>query len=166
MEKSINFRIKQLRIHLGLSQAEFGESIGKDGPSISRYEKNINSPTVRTIHKICEKHGVTKTWLMDGIGSTFVNKEGTISFGFGSQHGKPIIADVDLNPESTTVIKVGELNAIREENKTLRDQVKQLFGMVSHLRSLLTPKQLGELKVIKWPSIPKEIDLITYKKVA
>ena len=53
--------IKILREWTGLTQEEFGKSIGKSKPSIQAYELDKVNYGIETILQIAKKHGITIT---------------------------------------------------------------------------------------------------------
>lgn len=64
----MNERIRQVRKSLGLSQSEFGQSIGISDAAISRLESGVNSPSERTVKLICSTYHVNYLWLTRGDG--------------------------------------------------------------------------------------------------
>ena len=68
----INSRIKEVRISLGLTQTEFGNSIGLKQNTVGQIENAQRSVTDRTILLICEKYNVNEEWLRNGNGEMFV----------------------------------------------------------------------------------------------
>lgn len=69
--KTINERIKELRINLQLNQTDFGNAIGLTKSRISAYEKNEDIPD-RTMKSICREFKVDYFWLRDGVGDMFM----------------------------------------------------------------------------------------------
>lgn len=67
-------RIKELRNVLALSQAEFGKKIGILASSVSRIESGVNSPSAKTINRICQEFDVRREWLTEGKGPIFMEK--------------------------------------------------------------------------------------------
>ena len=75
----MNNRIKVLRTeHLKkqygrkVTQQEFADKLGLSQNFIWQIEKGERVPSERTISDICEKFGVNRTWLVDGIGDPFI----------------------------------------------------------------------------------------------
>jgi len=69
--KEIGERIKKLRKHLGLTQEQFGEKIGKAWTTIQRWEAGvvqIPDPALKLISKV---FGVSYDWLKEGKGEMF-----------------------------------------------------------------------------------------------
>lgn len=87
MEKIfINARIKTLRKHLKLSQAEFGERIGITNKAISAMEKKGGIISDRNITLICEKYHVSRAWLTEGKGEMFAETEDTLFARFAKEN--------------------------------------------------------------------------------
>lgn len=64
-------RLKELRIALGISQAELGERIGVSRAAISRLESGSNNFTNQMVTSICREFGVNEKWLRTGSGDMF-----------------------------------------------------------------------------------------------
>lgn len=56
-------RLKELRISLGLTQAQFVEELGITASALSAYEKNLKNPSISVAKRIAEKYGVSIDWL-------------------------------------------------------------------------------------------------------
>lgn len=70
----MNDRIKELRLHLNLSQEEFGTRIGLSSKaSVSKIEKGKNGTTEQTLRSICREFGASYLWLTTGEGPMFEN---------------------------------------------------------------------------------------------
>ena len=70
----MNSRIKELRKHLGLTQAEFGESIGLKQTSVAGYETGARTPSDAIVLSICKEYNVNEYWLRTGDGEMFRKK--------------------------------------------------------------------------------------------
>ena len=64
-------RLKELRVALGISQAELGERIGVSRAAISRLESGSNNFTNQMVTSICREFGVNEEWLRTGSGDMF-----------------------------------------------------------------------------------------------
>lgn len=64
-------RIKALRKALGLNQAQFAESLGVSVSSAQKWEIAAAVPNSATVQLICDRHGVSETWLRTGEGEMF-----------------------------------------------------------------------------------------------
>ena len=64
-------RLKELRIAIGISQAELGERIGVSRAAISRLESGSNNFTNQMITSICREFGVGEEWLRTGVGDMY-----------------------------------------------------------------------------------------------
>ena len=69
----MNERVKELRLHLGLSGEKFGEKIGINKNSLSQIETGKNSLTEQNILSICREFHVNEKWLRTGEGEMFVD---------------------------------------------------------------------------------------------
>lgn len=70
----MNTRIKELRKHLKLTQAEFGARIGVKGNTVTNYESGFRTPVDAVILSICREFGVSESWLRYGEGDMFVSR--------------------------------------------------------------------------------------------
>ena len=61
-------RIKELRKHLGLTQAEFGDKISMRQTGVAWLESGERKITDRVITTICALFGVDEIWLRTGEG--------------------------------------------------------------------------------------------------
>jgi len=69
---SINERIRELRKHLGLTQAEFGRRIGIIQGHLTGIEREKKNVTQKTLKVICAVYGVSEEWLENGRGEMFL----------------------------------------------------------------------------------------------
>lgn len=68
-------RLRDLRYSLGISQTEFVEGIGITPSSLSAYEKNLKTPSVKVVKKIAEKYNVSIDWLCGLSDDRQINQE-------------------------------------------------------------------------------------------
>jgi transcriptional regulator with XRE-family HTH domain len=68
----MNDRIKKVRTDAGISQRNFGKTIGISGPSIARLETGENNPSEQTIRLISSAFKVNYQWLKDGLGPMYL----------------------------------------------------------------------------------------------
>lgn len=61
-------RIKQIRKHFNMSQAEFGQRVGVKGNTIGNYEIGLRAPSDAVIFSICREFNISETWLRTGEG--------------------------------------------------------------------------------------------------
>ena len=66
--ESLKDRIKQIRKHFGLSQAEFGQRVGVKGNTIGNYEIGLRAPSDAVIFSICREFNISESWLRTGEG--------------------------------------------------------------------------------------------------
>ena len=64
----MNERFKEVRKTLGLTQSEFGKSLGISNTAISNIEKGENNVSESNIISICREFGVNEEWLRTGVG--------------------------------------------------------------------------------------------------
>ncbi len=64
----ISKRIKQIRDFHGLSQEQFGKRLGLGRSHISLLENGKRGASERTLNDISNKYGVSRQWLLEGIG--------------------------------------------------------------------------------------------------
>lgn len=64
----MNERFKEVRKALGLTQSEFGKSLGISNTAISKIEKGENNVSESNIISICREFGVNEEWLRTGVG--------------------------------------------------------------------------------------------------
>ncbi len=62
-------RIKQLRLHLGLTQQQFADRIGVKRNTVAQYEGGRNIPIDSVVSLICKEYGVSEKWLRTGEGA-------------------------------------------------------------------------------------------------
>lgn len=68
----MNTRIRELRKHLKMTQAEFGERIGVKQVTIAGYENGIRIPSDAIIKAIEREFPVNPQWLEDGVGEMII----------------------------------------------------------------------------------------------
>lgn len=91
----MNKRLKELRMKLGMSQAELGEVIGISNFAISSIERGERNLTERNLSLICEKLKVNRDWLEKGIGEMFSDVLPLDEF-------TALLADIDANASERT----------------------------------------------------------------
>ena len=70
----MNQRIKEVRLHLGLNQSEFGERLAVTGAAISRIEAGNREASNQVVLAICREFNVREQWLRTGEGEMFQPK--------------------------------------------------------------------------------------------
>ena len=68
---TVEDRINQLRITMGISQKGFSEKIHITQSALSQIENGKTKASTEVIHMICDQYGVNANWLMQGIGEVF-----------------------------------------------------------------------------------------------
>lgn len=67
----VESRIREIRKHFKLTQAEFGESLGVNRTIIKNYELAIVEPTNIFLDHLCLKYNIDPIWLNTGEGEMF-----------------------------------------------------------------------------------------------
>lgn len=92
---TIGDRVRWLRKECHcLTLEAFGEKIGISNPAVSAIEKGKANPSNQTVLMICREFGVNETWLREGIGEPFEQKDRATEMG---ELMKKLMAD---SPES------------------------------------------------------------------
>ena len=60
----LSIRIRMLRHHLGLTQAEFGEKLGVGNELICKLETTNRNISTDSLYKICKTFNVSADWLL------------------------------------------------------------------------------------------------------
>lgn len=105
----INDRIRHLRkAILELTQENFGDTIGLSRSNIANIEVGRIAVTDRVVTDICEKYGVSRKWLEDGVEPVFppVSRNDEISL-----FAADIIRDPDDSFRKRLVEVLAQLNA-------------------------------------------------------
>lgn len=76
--KTVNERLKELRLALGLNQEKFGEKIGLTRSAICNYENGTRAVMEQTIKSICREFNVNYLWLTTGEGEIFTDLPETV----------------------------------------------------------------------------------------
>jgi transcriptional regulator with XRE-family HTH domain len=71
----MNSRVKELRLKLGLTQAEFADKLGVKNTAVSKIEKKEARLTEQNIKLICSTWNVNEVWLRSGSGDIFQETE-------------------------------------------------------------------------------------------
>lgn len=68
----MNERIKTIRKHYKLTQAEFGDRIKVTQGSIASYESGARTPLDAIVDAVCKEYRVNETWLRTGTGDMLI----------------------------------------------------------------------------------------------
>lgn len=71
----IGDRIKQVRKLFGMTQEEFGKTIGRTRIAVAQYESGARKPDDTVIKLIAEKLGISENWLKTGEGEMIVKND-------------------------------------------------------------------------------------------
>lgn len=88
MEDEIRDRIGKIREQIGISQEEFGTTLGVTKSTISLLETKKREPSERLLRDICREYGVNEVWLRTGEGGdenmfTRMNEDDRFSINLG-----------------------------------------------------------------------------------
>ena len=101
-------RIRDLRKNiLHMTQEEFAESIKISRSNLGNIETKKVTVTERVISDICEKHNISKEWLINGTGDVFIeiDKENQLMAWAGS-----VLGSSDESFKKRVVKMLSELN--------------------------------------------------------
>lgn len=68
---TVNERILNVRKHLSLSRAAFGQALGVSGDVIKNLDYNLTEPKPAFIDLLCRTYNVNRAWLESGEGEMF-----------------------------------------------------------------------------------------------
>lgn len=71
----MNERIRIVRKHFDLTQAEFASRIHSKPNTVTQWEIGRNQPNDQCIHFICEEFSVNEEWLRTGEGPMFSERD-------------------------------------------------------------------------------------------
>ena len=66
-------KIKLIRQHFGLSQAQFAQKINRSPGFISNVETGRSEISESTVHSVCTAFGINKSWIIEGSGEMFAD---------------------------------------------------------------------------------------------
>ena len=128
----MNERLLELRKHLGLNQAQFGNKILLKQTTISDLEKGKNAISDRVIADICREYNVNETWLREGTGSMFRPVKSDESL-FAEQAAKLIKSKDPLTIKAVAfllkLINDGEDELKEAYKQYIREAHKQIMEM-------------------------------------
>lgn len=76
--RAIGTRIAEVRRIKGLSQVQLAEALGISKPGLANYERGVRVPPASLVADLCEKHGVSASWLLLGDGPIFAPDLGQV----------------------------------------------------------------------------------------
>ena len=122
-------RIRQLRKALGLSQTQFGETIGVKTTIVSSWENGDREITEGRINLICKIHKVRREWLVEGTGDMFDTAE-TMPILTRSELIMAAGGEIFRNlPDEYQVIYLRFLHRLRDNGGDLMDAIKEFPTM-------------------------------------
>lgn len=125
----------------GLSQADFGASLGVSQPTVRNYENNVRLPDSEFIKNVCNKFAVSAEWLLFGPegqkSGDIANEKLQQSEIIESENIKT--GDVATSPPSADSIKrlENELLTLYRENNQLVREIADLRAENSRLHNQL-----------------------------
>lgn len=72
---TINERVKEVRMHEGMTMERFGECIGVQRSAVSKIEKGMVGVSEQVIKLICKEFHVSEMWLRSGDGDMIVPEQ-------------------------------------------------------------------------------------------
>jgi transcriptional regulator with XRE-family HTH domain len=136
---SINGRIKDLRLQLGLSQEEFAASVGLKRANYAQIELGKQKPTLETVEEIVRNYNKTYEWVIEG-------KE-------IAPNVAPIIAPKREKPGSFPAVntpKILTIDSSTQEENTLFVTAKAAAG---YLNGYADPEFNEDLQIINLPGL-------------
>jgi len=115
--KTVNDRIKQLRIHLKMTQVNFSKQIHISQGSMGEIETGFRNVNDRIIQLICSQFNVNKEWLKTGKGGMFDKEKPDI----GLEHLIEIYKQLDktlqeyLIEQSELLLKLNNENTVKKK---------------------------------------------------
>ena len=107
----MNERLKQIRSHFGMSQAEFSKHILVGSSTLAMWEIGTRTPKDIHISKICSEFGISEEWFRNGIGEMFIENDNTIIFELSNKYNldnldvKILESSLKLSGEQRKAIK-------------------------------------------------------------
>lgn len=119
----MNYRLKELRVHLNLTQQEFADRIGVTRSNIAGYETGKRSPSDAAVSLICKEFGVNEIWLRTGEGEMFAKISDDDEFSLSL--GKLTLEENRFVRNAVNYLA----NAEPEKLKIIEDFMKKCLGM-------------------------------------
>ena len=121
-------RLKQLRHHLGLTQAQFAKDLGVQQRTISNWETGRNEPNIDILALIIAKWAVNINWLITGLGDMFTNGLKDISSTNQTITGdnNAIGNNNSINTNTQSKLKDSEKDLLKEYKK-LPEKVQEYY---------------------------------------
>lgn len=132
-KETVGNRLKLIRKELGLTQTEFGKSLGKTLRTIQNWEYEKATPDDSSIRFICLKYDVSFDWLKEGKGKIFKEHTGN-SQNIMRNYGIQIQHNGSINHFGSPS------NPLTED---VADDVKELFELIIEYG---TPKIIKNFK--------------------
>lgn len=119
---TIGERVRILRKELRMTQGEFGSRINISTASISQIEKGIVKTTERTINDLCRVYGVSRNWLVDGVGEMYEETESLDDLAFSFTE---LLANY---PGILAMAKLASKHMTVEDWKRLNELIEKVVG--------------------------------------
>lgn len=95
----MNKRLKEVRLSLGMKQAEFADKIGVTNTAICKLESGERNLTDQMVISICRTYNVNEDWLRYGIGDMFVESDDDMI--------ERIAREYDLGDHGVSILRIG-----------------------------------------------------------
>ena len=118
MDDSVNQRVKELRMKLGLNQREFSRHLSLSSGYFAAIEVNVREVNDRIIKLIVSQFGVNGDWLRSGNGEMFKKTKAD------AKAVRILSLFNDLPPHYQDVV-LGTIELLRKADETERKQSKQ-----------------------------------------
>lgn len=134
---SENFRLKDIRKKLGITQKEFSKSVGIKQGSYSDIERGKVGISANLMRNLVIKYRISPIWLYDGVGERFLNDEITKSIQ-GVAEGK---SKYSIKESSDECDKCEQLKLIiQAHEKTIETQ----NDYIRSLKNIIAQDDIGE----------------------
>lgn len=81
----MNYRFRQVRKALGLTQAEMAEKLNKTSRMVQYYESGESNIELDIILELQKLYNISSDWLISGVGEMFIEKEKSRAKGMDSR---------------------------------------------------------------------------------
>ena len=115
-------RIKAVRKHNNLTQAQFGARIGIKGNTVTGYENNIRTPSDAILLSICRVFGIDQNWMFTGEGQPYLIKD-------TDQELEDILSQIQVKRDEFVVRMLKAYWYLPEEhNQIVRNLIEEIAG--------------------------------------
>ena len=75
MSREIGLRLKEIRTHLKMTQAQFGKKLDLKASAVAKYENGVNLPKGKILQALVSHYNVSLDYLVTGKGNLFMDDE-------------------------------------------------------------------------------------------